>query len=290
MSGHLFIFGVGYVAQALAAHLVQKGWTVSGTARSPEKVATLADAGLTAHLFDRDHPLDDPDAALTGVTHVLASVPPDGGRDAVLDHHAQDLAAVAGQLQWTGWLGTTGVYGNRHGGWVDEASECRPSAQKGRIRLALERAWLDLRRVEGVPVHLFRLSGIYGPGRNPIDRVRAGQARIIEKRNQVFNRIHRDDIVQGLMASMSKPNPGQIYNFADDLACDTGTPIRYACELLGVDPPAPIPMQEAGLTPMGRSFFAESKRVSNVRLRQELGVSLRYPTYVEGLNALLNSG
>ncbi|MCR9256621.1 MAG: SDR family oxidoreductase [Alphaproteobacteria bacterium] len=290
MANHLFIFGVGYVAEALAVEAIARGWTVSGTARSEAKLAQLKALGIHPHLFDRDHPLVDPGVALKDVTHILSSVPPDADGDAVLDHHGDDLGRIAVQLRWVGWLGTTGVYGDRRGLWVDEESECRPGAQKGRVRLALERAWHDLHRTTGAPVHRFRLSGIYGPGRSPIDRVRAGQARIVDKPNQVFGRIHRDDIVRTLFASMAKPNPSAIYNVTDDLACPTGDPIRYACALLGVEPPAPTPFEQAGMTPMGRSFFSESKRVNNARIKRELGVTLAYPTYREGLKALFDAG
>jgi len=286
MANHLFIFGAGYVARALAKAALAQGWTVSGTARSEARLADLNAARIHPHLFDRGHPLVEPAVALRDVTHVLSSVPPDPDGDAVLDQHAADLGRIAGTLAWVGWLGTTGVYGNRAGLWVDEASECRPSAQKGRVRLALERAWLDLHRVTGAPVHLFRLSGIYGPGRNPVDRVKSGQARIVEKPRQVFGRIHRDDIVSTLMASMATPNPGAIYNVTDDLSCPPGEPIRFACDLLGVRPPDPVAFDAAGLSAMGRSFYAESKRIANGRIKRELGVELAYPTYREGLRAL----
>ena len=144
----------------------------------------------------------------------------------------------------------------------------------------------DLHRTSGAPIHLFRLSGIYGPGRSPIDRALSGQARIVDKPLQVFGRIHRDDIVQTLFASMAQPNPAAIYNMTDDLSCPTGEPVQFACQLLGIEPPTPIPFEQAGMTPMGRSFFAESKRISNGRIKRELGVTLAYPTYREGLTAL----
>jgi nucleoside-diphosphate-sugar epimerase len=281
----LFCFGLGYTAEALAMSLLADGWRVAGTARDPATRARLEATGCEMHHFDRAAPLTDPQAAFAGTTHLLSSVPPDEEGDPVLDCHALDIAARIG-LQWVGYLSTTGVYGDRNGGWVDETAARLPTTARGKRRVAAEDGWLGLWRDHGVPVHLFRLAGIYGPGRNAIETVRAGNARRIIKPGQVFSRIHRDDIVRTLRASMARPNPGAAYNVCDDEAAPPQDVIAYACELLGVAPPPEIPFETAELSPMARSFYRDNKRVANRRIKEDLGVRLAWPTYREGLTAL----
>lgn len=283
----LFCFGLGYSALALARTLMPRGWTVAGTIRTEETRQVLAAEGIEAHLFDRGRPLADPGGALAGATHLLSSVPPDDTGDPVLDRHAPAIAAAA--PEWIGYLSTTGVYGDRAGGWVDETGDLRPVGTRGRRRVAAEMAWLDLHRTHGSPVQLFRLAGIYGPGRGPFEQVRAGTARRVVKPGQVFSRIHVEDIVQVLLASMARPNPGAAYNVCDDDPAPPQDVIAEAARLLGLDPPPEIPFEAAELSSMSRSFYEESKRVSNRRIKEELGVRLRYPTYREGLAALARS-
>ncbi|MGE4219383.1 MAG: SDR family oxidoreductase [Alphaproteobacteria bacterium] len=283
----LFCFGLGFSALALARALKAEGWTVAGTCRTPEKQAALADEGIETHPFDRDRPLAEPAAALCGVTHLLSSVPPDAAGDPVLDRHAADIAAIPG-LRWAGYLSTTGVYGDRAGGWVDETADRNPSGERGRRRVAAEDGWLDLWRRHGVPVHLFRLAGIYGPGRSALDTVRSGRARRIVKPGQVFSRIHVDDIAAVLHASIARPDPGAAYNVCDDEAAPPQEVIAHACALLGVAPPPEEAFDSAeGLSAMARSFYRDSKRVANDRIKRDLGVRLRWPTYREGLAGLL---
>lgn len=217
----LFCFGLGYSALALARALTARGWSVAGTCRSEDARSALAAEGIEAHLFDRDRPLADPSAALAGTTHVLSSVPPDDHGDPVLDCHADAVAAL--DTNWIGYLSTTGVYGDRGGEWVDESSDLRPAGLRGRRRVEAEEGWLDLWRHHGRPVHLFRLAGIYGPGRGPFEQVRNGTAKRVIKPGQVFSRIHVDDIVQVLEASMAKPHPGAAYNVCDDEAAPPQT-------------------------------------------------------------------
>ncbi len=284
----LFIFGLGYSALALARGVLADGGAVAGTVRSEDKRAELAPGGIAVHLFGRDRPLDDPSRALAGATHILSSVPPDAAGDPVLDQHRADLAALADGARppcWIGYLSTTGVYGDRDGGWVDETSELVPTGPRGERRLAAERAWLALGEQTGMPVHLFRLAGIYGPGRSALDTVRSSRARRIVKPGQVFSRIHVDDIVQVLRASMAHPNPGAAYNVCDDEAAPPQDVIAHACRMLGVAPPPLVPFEEAELSDMARSFYRDNKRVSNARIKTELGVRLRYPTFREGLAA-----
>ena len=285
MSGHLFVFGLGYTALALARALQTEGWRIAGTTRSAEKQARLAAEGIEAHLFGRGKPLAAPAAALAGSSHLLTSIAPDEAGDPVLDHHLADLEGCA-SLVWAGYLGTTGVYGDRGGEWVDEATPVAPTMARARRRVLAEGRWL----ASGLPVQIFRLAGIYGPGlgRNALEAVRAGTARRIVKPGQLFGRVHVDDIVQVLRASIARPNPGAIYNVADDEPAPPQDVVLHACELLCILPPPEIPFTEAELSPMARSFYADNRRICNDRIKQELGVVLRYPSYREGLRAILH--
>jgi nucleoside-diphosphate-sugar epimerase len=285
----MFCFGLGYSALALARSLQEAGWHVAGTCRTIEKQAALAELGIEAELFDRTRPLVDPAAAFGRAAAILSAVPPDESGDPVLDGHGADLAR-AGDVRWVGYLSTTGVYGDREGGWVDESSALRPTGERGRRRVAAEQGWLTLHRVAGLPVHVFRLAGIYGPGRNPLRSLREGTARRVIKPGQVFSRIHRDDIVRVLLASLARPDPGAIYNVCDDDPAAPDAVVAHAASLLGIAPPPAVPLADAALSPMGRSFFDDNKRVANRKIKEELGVVLRYPDYRSGLAALLDAG
>ena len=273
---HLLCFGLGYSARVLAGRLGDSFWRVTGTSRNPNEPDCLR--------FDRDRPLAP--AAFAGITDILVSIPPDDAGDAVLDRHGEDIATLPG-LVWLGYLSTTGVYGDRAGGWVDERSELRPSGMRGRRRVAAEAGWLDLWRRRGVPVHIFRLAGIYGPGRAPFAALRAGTAQRIDKPGQVFSRIHVDDLAGVLLASIARPRPGAIYNVCDDEPAAPDSVIAHAASLLGLPAPPLVPFSTAGLSPMARSFYDDNKRVSNALLKEELGVALRHPNYRAGLAAIL---
>lgn len=273
----LFCFGLGYSAGILARRALAKGWAVAGTAREPARVRLLAESGVESHRFDRDHAL--PEAALNGVTHLLVSVPPDADGDPVLDMAADAVKAAA--PVWIGYLSTTGVYGDHQGGWIDERTPLKPTSPRSLRRAEAERRWLDL------GAHIFRLAGIYGPGRSVLDDVRAGTAQCIVKPGQVFSRIHVEDIATVLEASIIRPRPGAIYNVCDDEAAPSHEVVAHACHLLGVAPPPEIPFEQAALTPMAQSFWADNKRVGNRLLHEELGVELTYPSYREGLESLL---
>jgi nucleoside-diphosphate-sugar epimerase len=277
---HLLCFGFGYSAQELARHLGD-GWSVTGTSRDD------APAASELYRFDRDHPL--PPAAFADITHILVSVPPDAAGDLVLELHAGDIAAMP-SLAWLGYLSTTGVYGDRDGGWVDEGSDLRPTGIRGERRVRAEAGWLDLQRQHGVPVHIFRLAGIYGPGRSAFDALRAGSAKRIDKPGQFFSRVHVDDIAGVLAASMAKPRPGAIYNVCDDEPASPGDVVAHAATLLGVPAPPLVPFDRAELSPMARSFYDDNKRVSNALVKRELCVALRYPNYRAGLAAVLAAG
>jgi nucleoside-diphosphate-sugar epimerase len=281
---HLFCFGLGYSALALARRLTASGWAVTGTCRSAERQVLLREAGFSAVLFDRARPVDA--SALNGVTHLLVSVPPDAAGDPVLTMHGDDIAALPA-LSWFGYLSTTGVYGDRDGGWVDETAQLVPTGERGRRRVAAEKGWLDLWQDHGVPAHIFRLAAIYGPGRSAFDALRAGTARRVDKPGQVFSRIHIADLASVVIASMERPRPGAVYNVCDDDPAPPAAVVAHAAGLLGVEPPPLVPLDAAGLSPMARSFYDDNKRVANRLLKTELGVTLRYPDYRTGLAAIL---
>lgn len=271
---HLFCFGLGFTGQALARRLKAQGWTVTGTSRAGGD-GTLA--------FDGSAPL--PLSAFDGVTHLLISVPPGAQGDPVLNRHAEHIKERAAQFQWAGYLSTTGVYGDRHGDWVDETSPLEPTTERGHRRLAAETQWRSL----GLPLHIFRLAGIYGPGRNQLVSLLDGTAKRIVKPGQIFSRIHVEDIAGALEASIARPNPGQAYNVCDDEPCPPQEVVAFAAALLKRAAPPEIAFADADLSPMAKSFYAESKRVSNRRMKEELGYRLLYPTYREGLTALLST-
>lgn len=275
----LFCFGLGYSARVLARRLLAEGWSVAGTTRSGG--AAPPEPGVTLYPFERGRPLADPGAALAGVTHLLSSVPPDPAGDPVLDVHAEALARLAPGLVWAGYLSTTGVYGDTGGAWVDESAPLRPTGPRQARRVEAERRWLSL----GLPIHLFRLAGIYGPGRSALDQARAGTARRIDRAGQVFSRIHVDDIATVVLASMARPRPGAIYNVCDDCPAPAHEVVAHACARLGMAAPPLIPYDEAALSPMAASFWRDNRRVSNNRIKTELGVILRHPNYRSGLNA-----
>jgi nucleoside-diphosphate-sugar epimerase len=281
-AGVLFCFGLGYSARVLAGRLRRRGWEVRGTTRRPEKAAALAAEGHPTWPFDRDRPL--PAEALAGVTHALTSVAPDERGDPVLDLHGPDLAALPA-LAWIGYLGTTAVYGDRQGGWVDEDTPVEPGLARADRRARAEAAWL----ASGLPVHVFRLAGIYGPGRSALDNLRQGSARRIVKPGQVFSRVHVEDIAAVLEASIGHPSPGRVYNVCDDEPAPPQDVVAYAAGLLGVEPPPEQPYETAELSPMARTFYKDNRRVRNERIKRELGVRLAYPTYREGLRALLDA-
>ncbi|EME67872.1 nucleoside-diphosphate-sugar epimerase [Paramagnetospirillum caucaseum] len=276
MAGRFFLFGLGFSGRVIARLLAAEGWEVTGTTRSGEAVDC---PGIRALSFDRDHPL--PAGCLEGMDAVLSSVPPDDGGDPVLDL-MQDAIATASPA-WIGYLSTTGIYGDHGGAWVDEETPPDPTLERSRRRLAAETRW------RGLGAHVFRLAGIYGPGRSAVDTVRAGQARRVVKPGQVFSRIHVEDIAGAVAASLARPRPGAVYNLCDDDAAPPQEVIAHACALLGVEPPPEIPWDQARqtLSPMALSFYADNKRVRNGRMKQELGVRLKYPTYREGLTSCL---
>ncbi len=276
MTQTLLSLGHGYSAASLAARLLPLGWRVLGTTRKPERAELLRAQGVTPLIVDTD----DIGAAVHQATHLLSSAGPSAEGDPFLPLLAPAIEA-APNLSWIGYLSTTGVYGDRGGDWVDEDSETNPESARGQWRLAAEQDW---RALGG---HIFRLAGIYGPGRGPFSKVKSGKAQRIIKKDQVFSRIHVEDIVQVLCASIAADTYGGVYNVCDNYPAPPQDVIGYAAELLGLPIPPAIAFEDANLSPMGKSFYAENKRVANERIKSELGISLKYPDYKAGLNALV---
>lgn len=277
---HIFCFGFGYTA----SHLLDKlnGWRISGTCRDEEKRIQLEEDVCGAYLFDKETSLASK-VFCDDITHILISIPPDAEYgDIVLKHHMEDLRKLK-NLKWVGYLSTTGVYGDYGGAWVDENTEAKPFNARTERRLAAEKLWLK----SGLPVNIFRLSGIYGVERSVIDALRDGTAKRIDKKGQVFSRIHVEDIANILKASMDSGIAGQIYNCADDMPCSQSEVVEYAAQLLNVEFPELVKFEDADLSDMAKSFYACNRRVSNKKIKQDLGIKFLYPTYKEGLNSIL---
>jgi nucleoside-diphosphate-sugar epimerase len=264
MTGNMLIFGMGYTSSRLALRLRAEGWQIVGTRRM---------SGGDAIAFD------DRAAVLTMLelaTHILSSVPPASeGGDPVLETYGDAIASSP--AKWTGYLSSTGVYGDTGGAWVDESAPIGMGRRTARAEADLE--WQQHGSV-------FRLPGIYGPGRSALDRVREGKAHRINLPDQIFSRVHVDDIVSGVIASFDKPRG--IYNLADDLPCSQNVVIEYASQLLSLDPPPLQSLDGAGLSPMARAFYAENRRVSNAKAKRVLGWQPFYSTYKQGLDALFH--
>lgn len=277
MDNVLLSIGHGFTAREFGKFVQSKGWRVIGTTRSEGKLRALAELDVEPHIW----PGGDLTDAASKATHILISASPDEEGDIFLRNYRDALHANK-DLKWIGYLSTTGVYGDHNGAWVDETTLVDPSTKRGQIRARAENQWLE----STLPVHVFRLAGIYGPGRGPFAKLRNGTARLILKPGQVFGRIHVEDIAQALFASTEKPNPPRIYNITDDEPAAPEDILAYAAELLGMELPEPVAFEDADMTPMARSFYAECKRVHNDRMKEELGVSLKYPGYREALDAI----
>ncbi len=284
----LFVFGLGYSAGAFAEAMRDRTAWTGGTVREAGRAERLRTKGIAAQVFDGKQPGSAVADALAGATHLLVSIAPGEAGDRVLAHHRADILA-APNLRWIGYLSTVGVYGDHGGGWVDEETPPQPRRGRSEARLAAERAWTALAAEREVPLGIFRIAGIYGPGRNAFVNLAEGRARRIVKPGQVFNRIHVADIAQALAAAAASPTT-RIYNLADDEPAPPQDVVAFAATLMGVAAPPEISFDEAELTSMARSFYGENKRVSNRRIKDELGIALRYPTYRDGLTALWRDG
>jgi nucleoside-diphosphate-sugar epimerase len=291
MTGILFCFGLGYSAQVLARRLARQGWTITGTAQTGEHAAALAREGWNVHLFHDGEFSPAAKDALAAADTVLISIPPGEAGDPVLAAEADALRAHASRWRWLGYLSTTGVYGDRQGGWVDETTQLAPTSPRAVARVAAENAWKDFAAATGAPLTIFRLAGIYGPGRNPLAALRAGTARRTDKPGQVFSRIHVEDLARVLAASIAQPHKGGVYNVCDDEPAAQADVVAHGAQLLGIAPPLleSYAAVEPTLSEMAKSFYRDSKRVRNARMKRELGVVLSYPSYREGLASLIDA-
>lgn len=287
MTGHLFIFGYGYVAAALTERLRGKGWRISASARRLDKAGVLTAGGIPGHVFG-PRGLSDFAGIFADVTHVLVTAAPDADGDPILKAHERDFETAAPQLRWTGYLSTTGVYGDAGGTWVDESAPVAPVHERGQRRVDAEIAWAGLGEMTGAATCIFRLPGIYGPGRSAFDTLRAGTAKRLVKPGQVFSRIHVDDIARALQAALDLTE-GTVLNLADDEPAPPQDVVTEAARLLHIDPPPEESFESARsrLSPMALEFYSANRRIANARMKAELGLTLLHPTYREGLRAIL---
>ncbi|SDR47140.1 Nucleoside-diphosphate-sugar epimerase [Rhizobiales bacterium GAS191] len=286
----IFILGLGYSATVFARRMRAAGWQVGGTVRTAERAALLRSEGIEASSFDASG--DDSGvlaAPLQAAEALLISIPPSPMGDPLPDRLAKIMAGAT-KLRWIGYLSTVGVYGDHGGAWIDETTPATPASPRSRARLEAEAQWRALGELAGKPVIVFRLPGIYGPARNALVALRKGTARRIVKPGQMFNRVHVDDIATGLSLSLAKDSAEAVYNLTDDEPSPPQDVIAYAAELLGVEAPPEIAFAEADLSPMAASFYAESKRVRNLAIKRALGFAPAFPSYREGLQALLRQG
>ena len=272
----------------LAYTLRKEGWYVAGTCRTQQKQQILSAQGIQAYCFNRDHPIPNLPHILESVSYIINSVPPDTIGDPVFDLHSRDLISLPA-LRWFGYLSTTGVYGDTASQWVDETAVPNPTGQRQKRRLYAEQSWLTLLATYNLPLHIFRLAGIYGPKRNALVAVKEKTAHRIQKPGHMFSRIHVDDIVTVLKASFTHLQPGTIYNVCDDEPAQGHEVVAYASHLLGCAPPPLIPFKEAALSPRTASFYTDNRRVCNQRIKKDLGISLRFTNYRAGLEHLMNS-
>jgi nucleoside-diphosphate-sugar epimerase len=292
---NLFILGLGYSATLFARRKLAEGCRVGGTVRGAEKAKALRSDGLEALVFEAQNgDFGAVAAALRETDALLVSIPPDAKGDALPERLTGAITEEARRLRWIGYLSTIGVYGDHGGAWVDEMTPCSPSSERGRARLAAEMGWARLGEQARKPVIIFRLPGIYGPGRNALHALRHGTARRLTKPGQVFNRVHVEDIATGLSLSLAlsvaREEKSAVYNLTDDEPSPPQDVIAFAAELLGVEPPPEIAFEDAKLSPMAASFYGENKRVRNSLIKRSLTFAPAFPSYREGLRALSRQG
>ena len=282
----LFCFGLGFAAQALAKRISVQEFTVSGSCRTIDKKGTLEE--LSVFPFDGTHATEEICGALSQTTHLLVSIPPQPSGDVVLQKFSSQIAECK-NLEWVGYISSTGVYGDTQGEWVDESSPLQPLTELNERRVEAENGWLNMVKENGCPVMVFRCGAIYGPGRNLLISVKQGSARRIKKPGLVFSRIHVEDLAQTLEASIKNPRPGEVYNVSDDEPSPPSEAVEYACKLLNITPPPLIPFESADLSEIARGFYLNCKRVGNKKIKEDLGVKLKYPNNKSGLDAIFKT-
>ena len=281
MKPSFIVFGFGYVAQFLTPKLADSGFDIVGTRRKIQGTSENP-AYHIIHFQDGDI-----EKYLSEATHILLSIPPaEGDGDIVLSQYGGLIKKYRSNIEWMGYLSSTGVYGNYDGVWVNELSHCHPLGRNGVLRLRAETDWMSLAKAYDLPLHIFRLAGIYGPRRNAIERIIAGRKETIYKPGQFFSRIHVDDIAAVIIASVQSPNPLSVYNLADDEPASSDVLDAYATYLLNKPPLKLVPFEEANLSPMEREFYSNNRRVSNAKIKEEFGFTFQYPSFRDGLNKI----
>ena len=285
-SPSLLVFGGGWLGRAAGLEAVRRGGRAVLTSRDPARRSALAAEGLAA--------IDPGDAsalavAVAGASAILVCAPPEAHGCPGLRALSPALAGADVWPDWIGYISSTAVYGDRAGGWAFEDSELNAASLEGARRVRVERDWLDAGQGMGLTVQLFRLPALYGPGRSPLDRLRDGTARIVRKPGQVFNRVHVDDIVSGLFASMARPRPGAAYILCDDEPAPADVVMEGAARRLGVPTPPEVDLDDPSVSDAMRRFYLDSKRLSNARAKAELGWRPKYPSWREGLEALIGA-
>jgi nucleoside-diphosphate-sugar epimerase len=283
----LLIFGGGWLGRAVGAEALRRGGTATATSRDPATRRALADEGLT--------PVDPEDAAalkaaVAEASAILITAPPASEGCPGLTAVIPAITASGAWPDWIGYVSSTAVYGDRDGGWAFEDDALNAATLQGARRVRVEQDWLDAGRGMGLTVQLFRLPALYGPGRTGLDRLRTGEARLVKKPGQVFNRIHVADVVSGLFASMDRPNPGRAYNLVDDEPAPADVVTAWSARRLGLAPPPEVDWTDPSVSEAMRRFYLDSKRVSNARAKAELGWRPEYPSYREGIEALIAAG
>ena len=277
----LLIFGHGYTASALVDHLGTEDWEIFGTTRNVDTADLLKENNITPLMWSDDTSIK---SVIKRSNCILHSIAPTEVEDPVYEKFAEDIIARSINLSWVGYLSTTSVYGNHDGQWVDEKTPVNPSGNRGLLRVNAENTWA---RINNLPLHIFRLAGIYGEGRSPLDKIRSGKAQLISKPGQFFSRIHVEDIAQVLKASIEMPNRGSIYNVCDDMPAAPDEVLAYAAKLLNYPEPPRIDFEAAELSPMAKSFYSDNKRVNNHLIKNEFSLALKFPNFKAGLDALV---
>ncbi len=276
----LLIFGHGYTANAFADYVRSIDWEIFGTTRNPQTADLLIKKGVKPLMWSDETKIK---SVINRSDYILHSIPPTEIGDPVHKRFAETITSRSTNLSWFGYLSTTSVYGNHNGKWVDENIPVNPSSNRGLLRVKAENNWSS---IKDLPLHIFRLAGIYGPNRSPLDKIRSGKAQLISKPGQFFSRIHVEDIARVLKASIEMPNHGSIYNVCDDMPAAPDEVLDYAAKLINYPDLPKVAFEEADLSPMAKSFYSENKRVKNDRIKSELKITLKYPNFETGLNAL----